>query len=270
MIRIESTALTALPGLAHGFFGHGAMSPAQIAERSQLGQKAQRHSETPGSSALMAEVDAALDKERDLDRIAKALDVPVGHLMNLQQVHGPRAIHAVAPWGMDLPEADGLVTAVPGLALVIQTADCAPVLLADAEAGLIGAFHAGWRGAAAGIADRTIAEMLGQGAELGRMTAAIGPMIRQRNYQVGRDMRDAFLAEAPDGERFFAGDPEPGKYRFDLPGFLTKTLTDIGIGHVEDCGICTYAQEAEFASYRRATRQGTAKGARNLSAIVLR
>lgn len=191
-------------------------------------------------------------------------------LVGLFQVHGPEAIVVDEPWGNDArPQADALVTRRRGIALGIVTADCAPVLFVDAEAGVIGAAHAGWRGALAGVLEATVAAMERLGAARGRIAAAIGPTIRQPSYEVAADMHDAVLAADPAHACFFVDGEQAGRWRFDLPGFCAKALARAGIGHVSDLGLDTYAEPGRFFSYRRATHERAGPIGHQLSAIAL-
>ncbi len=201
-------------------------------------------------------------------RARAALGGPV--LVGLFQVHGPAVVVLDEPWGDDArPRADALVTRRRGVALGIVTADCAPVLFLDAEAGVIGAAHAGWRGAAAGVLEATVAAMERLGAARARIAAAIGPTIRQPSYEVAADMRDAVLAADPAHARFFAAADRPDRWRFDLAGFCRAALTRAGIARVTDLGLDTYAEPARFFSYRRATHEGAGPIGHQLSAIAL-
>jgi YfiH family protein len=201
-------------------------------------------------------------------RARRALGGPT--LVGLFQVHGADVVTVDEPWHDDArPRADALVTRRRGIALGIVTADCAPVLLLDAEAGVIGAAHAGWRGALAGVLEATVAAMEQLGASPGRITAAIGPTIRQTSYEVAADLRDAVLAADPAHARFFADGDRPGRWRFDLPGFCAAQLARAGITRVIDLGLDTYAEPERFFSYRRATHQGAGPIGHQLSAIAL-
>ena len=164
-------------------------------------------------------------------------------------------------------EGDGLVTAEPGVALGILTADCTPVLFADAQARVIGAAHAGWKGAAGGVLEATIAAMEKLGAKPARLVAAIGPTISQANYEVGQDLHDRF---GGDDARFFVPADRPGHFRFDLPGYVAQRLKKAGVTAVSDLALCTYPPENGLFSYRRATHRGEADYGRELSAIMLR
>lgn len=190
--------------------------------------------------------------------------MPGAPLLLANQVHSARVVEA-ADWGDTPPEADAIVTDRPGWLLGVVTADCAPVLLADAGTGVIGAAHAGWRGAVGGVLENTVDAMVTLGASRQAITAAIGPTIAQPSYEVDAVMRDCFPAEA---HRFFAPGA-PGHWQFDLPGYVATRLAAAGIGSVEDLAEDTYAQEARFYSFRRATHRGEPTGGRQTSVIGL-
>ncbi|WP_299814507.1 peptidoglycan editing factor PgeF [uncultured Jannaschia sp.] len=195
-------------------------------------------------------------------RVAEAMGGP---LHGVHQVHSAEAV--VATDAAARSRADAIVTDRPGCVLSILTADCAPVLFCDAEAGVIGAAHAGWRGALGGVIEAAIAAMETLGASAGAMRAAIGPTISQRAYEVGPEFLDTFEAEAPEAMRFFANGAN-GRYRFDLPGFALQRLRRAGVD-AEWTGHCTYSDPARFYSYRRTTHAGEADYGRLISAIVL-
>lgn len=188
----------------------------------------------------------------------------------LFQVHGVAVVRAAVAWSDgERPRADAAVTDRPGLALSVVTADCAPVLLADARAGVVGAAHAGWRGAALGILEETVKAMEALGAERGRISAAIGPSIRQASYQVGDDMRDAVLQADDAAAILFRPDTEPGRWRFDLQGLCRSRLVRAGVGTVDDLGLDTCTDEARFFSYRRTTLSGGGPLGHQISVIGL-
>jgi polyphenol oxidase len=187
-------------------------------------------------------------------RVARSLDTDPNRLLGLTQVHGTHVVTAVEPWEAGQGQkADAMVTAQPGLALGIVTADCAPVLFADAEAQIVGATHAGWRGAVAGVLEATIAAMGALGAEPGRITAVVGPCIAQASYEVGPDLRDAVLAHAAADSAFFVPGRRQDRWQFDLPGYCAARLRAAGVGHVIVTGFDTLAEEDRFFSYRRRT-----------------
>lgn len=201
-------------------------------------------------------------------RVAEAMGAAPAALVGVHQVHSATALAVAAPFAGTPPRADGVVTATPGLVLTVLTADCQPVLLADREAGVIGAAHAGWRGTLDGVLEATLDAMEGIGARRGRTVAVIGPTISQRNYEVGPDFLDSFLAEDPQNARFFANGTGD-RMLFDLPGFGLHRLRAAGVGQAEWCGHCTYADPARFYSYRRASHAGEADYGRLISAIRL-
>jgi hypothetical protein len=203
-------------------------------------------------------------------RMAAALGVAPERFLTCYQIHSPDVVVATAPWsGGARPRADAIVTTVPELAIGISTADCGPVLLADAQAGVIGAAHAGWRGALGGVTDATIAAMEKLGATRENIVAALGPMIRQNNYETGVDLRDRFLAADSANSRFFRAAGREAHFMFDLAAYVTARLATAGIGAIEDVGACTYADAAKFFSYRRMTHCGEADYGRHVNAIVL-
>jgi YfiH family protein len=189
-------------------------------------------------------------------RVARALGVPEGRLVGLHQVHGKAVATVTEPWAPgDGPKADGMVTAVPGIALGVVTADCGPVLFADSTKGIVGAAHAGWRGAVAGILEAVVAAMVALGAEPGRIAAVIGPCIRQASYEVAADMRGAVLARDRGDERFFTpGRPE--RWHFDLAGYCAARLGAAGVGSVAVTPGDTAAEPERFFSHRRRTLSG--------------
>lgn len=200
-------------------------------------------------------------------RVASAMGVAPGALVGVHQVHSADVVSVSAP--LATPErADALVTATPGLVLTVLTADCQPVLFADPGAGVIGAAHAGWRGALDGVLEATVDAMEALGARRGQITAVIGPTISQRAYEVGQDFMDAFLTEDAGYDRFFCGGPN-GKPMFDLPGFGLHRLREAGVGHAEWTRHCTYSDPEQFYSYRRTTHLGEADYGRLISAIRL-
>ena len=200
-------------------------------------------------------------------RIAAAFGVDPTHLVGVHQVHSPHAVFIDAPWSGERPHADALVTTTPGLALSILTADCAPVLLADKQAGVIGAAHAGWKGAIGGGLEATVALMRERGAR--DISAAIGPCIHQASYEVGPDFEARFVDGDGANARFF----ELGKgdrRHFDLPGFCASRLEAAGIKHIDILPLDTCALEDRFHSNRRAVLQKAGDYGRNCAAIALR
>lgn len=205
--------------------------------------------------------------EENRRRAADAV-LPGAPLVTCHQVHGADCIRVNAPFA-DRPHADALVTDRPGLALGILTADCAPVLLADAAAGVVGAAHAGWKGAIGGVTDATVAAMERLGAQRERIAAAIGPCIARPSYEVNEDFRRRFEAEDPANERFFA-DARAGHAQFDLEAYVMHRLASAGIRRIEALGLDTYADEDRFFSYRRATHRGEPDYGRQIAIIGLK
>ncbi|MGR3490928.1 MAG: peptidoglycan editing factor PgeF [Shimia sp.] len=197
-------------------------------------------------------------------RVEEEIGVPHGALVTVHQVHSPDVVTVKAPGRSDV-RADGLVTDRPGLALGILTADCEPVLFADAEAQVIGAAHAGWKGAIGGVLEATVDRMEALGADRSRIQALIGPSISQRAYEVGPDFMDTFLAEDPDTARFFAGGRED-RVQFDLPSYGLSRLRAAGVS-AEWTGHCTYSDPARFYSYRRSVHRKEADYGRLISVI---
>ncbi|MCQ3942195.1 MAG: peptidoglycan editing factor PgeF [Alphaproteobacteria bacterium] len=203
-------------------------------------------------------------------RMARMLEVEPANFVTAYQVHSAVAVVAEAPWDAQArPKADAIVTRVPGLAIGVTTADCGPVLLADETARVIGAAHAGWRGALSGVLESTIEAMLSLGADRARIVAVLGPMIRQPNYEVGGDLIDTFAAAERDSAAFFKPGARPGHSLFDLPGFIAMRLRRAGIGQIEDLGHCTYADAERFYSYRRSQHRAEPDYGRHVNAIVL-
>lgn len=241
-----------LPGIAHGFFGNqGGVSEGLYASLNC----------GPGSRDDPARV------AENRRRLTAAL-APDSELITLAQIHSP-IVHTIGRDWQGRPEGDGLVTALPGRALGIQTADCTPVLFADAEARVIGAAHAGWKGALGGVLEAVITAMESLGARRTRIAAAIGPTIGQANYEVGGEFRDRFVEADPANARFFIPSDKPGHFRFDLPAYAATRLAGAGIGDITDLRLCTYPPENGFFSFRRTTHRGEPDYGRQISAIVL-
>jgi len=254
-MMFKSPSLAAIDGMGHGFFTRlGGVSEGIYASLNC----------GPGSN------DEAANVTENRARIERALGAEPGKLVSVYQKHTNTAVVAKKPWTKDkMPEADAIVTSTPGLAIGILTADCAPVLLCDPEARVIGAAHAGWRGAKLGIAEATVEAMTGLGAQPERIRAAIGPAISQGAYEVGHDYREQFLADEPDSEAFFIIDEGSGEPHFDLPGYVAQRLARAGVGEVVDLGFCTYYDETRLFSYRRSQHHGEDDYGRQISAIVL-
>jgi YfiH family protein len=194
---------------------------------------------------------------------------PGARLVTVHQVHSPHAVFAAAPWPDDArPHADAIVTNRPGLALGILTADCAPILFADAKAGVIGAAHAGWKGAFGGVVDSTLAAMEKLGAQRGDITAAIGPAIARKSYEVDEGFLRRFVEANPENDRFFSPGRD-GHHQFDLEGYVAARLAAAGVGRVEALGLDTYSDPERFFSYRRATHRDEPTYGRQIALIAL-
>ena len=254
MITVD--LLTALPGIRHAFFTReGGVSTGVFA-------------------SLNCGLRTSDDPKRVADNRARAmarLGIEPDALATARQVHGAGVAVVERPWGPDLPpEADGLACRSPGIALGILTADCAPVLLADAGAGVIGAAHAGWRGALNGVVEETVATMEKLGARRPKIVAAIGPCIAQQSYEVGPEFPGSFLAMDAANTRFFRPGARDGHSLFDLAGFVADRLSASGIVLVHPSGGDTAAEADRFFSYRRARLEGEKTFGLGLSAIALK
>jgi len=252
LVNLCPVTSPSLDGVAHGFFTRVGGASTGVFAGLNCGS---------GSTDL-AEV-VALNRAR----VADAMGVNVQALVGVQQVHSSDVVVVNRP-GTDRPRADALVTAVEGLALSVLTADCQPVLFADRNVGVIGAAHAGWRGALDGVLEATLDAMEGLGAKRSRISAVIGPSISQRAYEVGQEFLERFMDEDPDSARFFINGTAD-KYQFDLVGHGLSRLRAAGVGDAQWTGHCTYSDPARFYSYRRATHLGEADYGRMIAAIRL-
>lgn len=239
-----------LDGVTHGFFTREGGASTGVFAGLNCG----------GGSSDQAEV-VAMNRAR----VANAMGVEA--LVGVHQVHSATAVTVDGP-SAERPRADALVTATPGVALSILTADCQPVLFADAEAGVVGAAHAGWKGALDGVLEATVDAMEALGADRTRMRAVIGPSISQRAYEVGQEFLERFMDEDAGSARFFVNGAD-GKYQFDLVGFGLARLRAAGVGEAEWTGHCTYSEPTRFFSYRRATHLGEADYGRLIASIRL-
>lgn len=252
---IQFSCLNDLPNLRHGFLDRRDGTSTGIYTSLNCG---------PGSDDDPAKVTE--NRERALARAG----LPAGSLVTAYQVHSAEVRFVDQKWPEDnRPKIDGMVTTRPGISLGILTADCAPVLFADPEAGIIGAAHAGWRGAITGVIEATVKLMEEQGARIERIRAAIGPTIAQRSYEVGAEFPALFLAENASNERWFVPGRRAGHYQFDLKGYLEQKLRMLGLGAVEVAPHDTCAEEQLFFSYRRSTLRGEPDYGRQLSVIGL-
>ena len=250
---MEVNRAVCLGMLPHGFLGRrGGISDGDLAGLN-VGY---------GSNDERTAIDE--NRRRAIDAVMSGAELATVH-----QVHSAEAVHVEHAWPQhERPHADAMVTDRSNVLLGILTADCAPVLFADAEAGVIGAAHAGWRGALAGVTDATIAAMERLGARRDHIHAAIGPCIAQPSYEVDQEFRDRFIADEPDNRRFFVEGPA-GKPHFDLEDYVVHRLIAAGIGEVEALNLDTYADSDRFYSFRRATHRGEADYGRQVSLIGL-
>ncbi|VAV90014.1 FIG00003370: Multicopper polyphenol oxidase [hydrothermal vent metagenome] len=231
----RSGLLDEQPGLVHGFYG---MAAAPVPYAAQL------------------------------EYVAEQLSMPVQKMIEVEQVHSAKVRMVGAPWAVGPPKADAMVSNRKGLALVLKTADCAPVLLVDPQAGVIGAVHAGWRGALEGILQQTVLHMGFLGAKPERIVASIGPCIAQSSYEVGEDFQQVFLQKDASNIQFFS--QQPGDQpRFDLGGYCQQQLAIAGIFASELVCLDTFAVKNQFFSYRRACKAGESDYGRNISVICL-
>jgi YfiH family protein len=250
---VTASALAALQGIAHGFFSREGGVSSGLYESLNCG---------------LGSRDARDNVIRNRALVTAQLGVAPDCLLTLYQIHSPVIVRVNENWSGQGPQADGMVTRKHGLALGILTADCTPILFADPKAGVIGACHAGWKGALAGVAQATIAAMIAEGAERTHIVAAIGPTIRQRAYEVGAEFRARFLDADGANAAWFRQGITPDKFLFDLPGYLKGHLQAAGITTTDDVQVCTYGDDRYF-SYRRTTHRGEADYGRNISAIAL-
>jgi len=217
-------------------------------------------------------IGSADDRERVMEnraRVSRWFALAPDRLATLHQVHSPEVqIVTMANW-QDRPKADGMVTRQPGIVLGVLAADCGPVLFADPQAGVIGAAHAGWRGALDGVLEATVDAMERLGAVRGRIVACLGPSISQDNYEVGPEFIDRFLARDPDHARWFRTSDRSGHAMFDLRGLSLARLAKAGL-RAEKIDACTYIDEARWYSYRRTTHRAEPDYGRQISAIALR
>jgi polyphenol oxidase len=203
-------------------------------------------------------------------RMAAALGVSADRLVTPYQIHSPNVVVAEEPWTPEnRPHADAIVTRIPRLAIGVSTADCGPLLFADGKASVVGAAHAGWRGAFTGVIEATVSAMEQLGADRGRIIAALGPTIRQPNYEVGPEFVERFIAADAANARFFTPSRRADHAMFDLTGYIAARVAHTGIAQFEDLGLCTYAEPERFFSYRRTTLRGEPDYGRHVNAIAL-
>ncbi|SMY05922.1 peptidoglycan editing factor PgeF [Flavimaricola marinus] len=242
----------ALSPLRHGFFGRSGGASSGVFSGLNCGYGSSDQKEAIGINRA---------------RVAEAMGVSPEALAGVHQIHSADVV-TVTDVREERPPADAMVTATPGVALSVLTADCAPVLFADKDAGVIGAAHSGWKGALGGVLEATIEAMEALGADRDGIAVVIGPTISQRAYEVGPEFLDAFLAEDHEAARFFANG-EGDRMQFDLPGFALWRLRTAGVGHAEWTRHCTYSEPSRFFSYRRTTHAREADYGRLIAAIRL-
>jgi polyphenol oxidase len=251
---IASPALAALPGLRHAFFSRdGGVSQGIYA----------------GLNGGVGSNDDPAHVAENRRRMAAALGVAPERFLTLYQIHSPDVVIAETPWeSAARPKADALVTRTPGLAIGVTAADCGPVLFVDPEARVIGAAHAGWKGALTGVLESTLDAMERLGAARDRIIAAIGPLIRQASYEVGDEFVARFAAADANHAQFFVAAARPGHGMFDLAGFIRMRLDNAGVSTIDDIGIDTYPDE-RFFSYRRSVHRAEPDYGRHVHAIAL-
>ena len=252
-MTLGSPLLSAIPALRHAFFSReGGVSEGIYA----------------GLNGGLGSHDVAASVAENRRRMAQQMGVTPEHFLSVHQIHSPDAVVATGPWQGDKPRADALVTRTEGIALGVTAADCGPILLVDPTVRVIGAAHAGWKGALTGVLESTIDAMEKLGAERGGIVAAIGPLIRQPSYEVGPEFVERFLdADAENGVFFLPGERD-GHAMFDLAGFIRMRLENAGVLMIDDTGIDTYSDE-RFYSYRRSVHRGETDYGRHVHAIAL-
>jgi YfiH family protein len=253
MLVLKDALLAEVPGVRHAFFTRQGGVSTGVYDSLNVG---------------VGSKDDAEAVQENRARAAVELGVELSHMLTVYQIHSNIAVTAPGPFA-ERPEADGIVTKTPGLACGALSADCAPILLADGEARVVAAAHAGWKGALGGIVAATVQGMVAAGARRERIVAAVGPCIGPASYEVGEEFLDRFSLEAPGSERFFTAGRAPGKHQFDLPGFVLQRLAEAGVERAGWTGFDTCADENLFFSNRRTFLRGESDYGRLLSAIVL-
>jgi len=251
---VSSDVMSAIPGVRHAFFTReGGVSDGIYA----------------GLNGGLGSNDEPANVRENRRRMALHLGVAPEHFISLHQIHSPDVVVATGPWdGPVRPKADALVTATPNLAIGVTTADCGPILFVDPEPRVIGAAHAGWKGALTGVLESTIQAMEELGAERGRIVAAIGPLIRQPSYEVGAEFVTRFLDDDAGYAMFFLPSEREGHAMFDLAGFIRMRLEKAGVLLIDDLGLDTYADE-RFFSYRRSVHRREPDYGRHVHAIMI-
>lgn len=253
-MTFDSSLLSAIPGLRHAFFTRdGGVSSGIYA----------------GLNGGLGSNDDPQNVAENRRRMAERMGVTPHHFLSAHQIHSPDAVIASGPWaGASRPRADAIVTRTEGIAIGVTAADCGPILLVDPTARVIGAAHAGWKGALTGILESTIEAMEKLGAERGGMVAAIGPMIRQQSYEVGSEFVERFIDAEADHAVFFLPSTREGHAMFDLAGFIRMRLENAGVLMIDDVGADTYSDE-RFFSYRRSVHRKEPDYGRHVHAIAL-
>jgi polyphenol oxidase len=253
-MKLESPLLSAVPGLRHAFFSRdGGVSEGIYA----------------GLNGGVGSNDDPANVAENRRRMAEQMGVTTEHFLTVFQVHSPDVVVASAPWGTSSrPRADALVTRTEGLAIGVTAADCGPILLVDPNARVIGAAHAGWKGALSGIVESTVEAMEKLGAERADIVAAVGPLIRQPSYEVGNEFVERFLDADAENALFFLPATREGHAMFDLAGFIRARLENAGVPVIDDIGVDTYSDQ-RFFSYRRSVHRGEPDYGRHVHAIVL-
>ena len=251
---VSSDVMSAIPGLRHAFFTReGGVSDGIYA----------------GLNGGLGSSDVPENVRENRRRMAAHLGVTPEQLLSLHQIHSPDVVTASGPWdGPVRPKADAIVTATPNLAIGVTTADCGPILFVDPDKRVVGAAHAGWKGALTGVLESTLQAMEELGAERGRIIAAIGPLIRQPSYEVGAEFVTRFADDDAEHARFFLPSTRDGHAMFDLAGFIRMRLEKAGVPLIDDLGLDTYADE-RFFSYRRSVHRNEPDYGRHVHAIML-
>ena len=252
---LQSASLAALANIRHGFFTRtGGVSQGVYASL----------------NGGVGSNDAPEQVAENRARMAQSLGIAPERFLTPYQIHSPEVVVADRPWTAETrPRADAVVTREPGLAIGVSTADCGPLLFADAKARVIGAAHAGWRGAFTGVIDGTVAAMEKLGAERADIAVTLGPTISQPNYEVGAEFVERFLAADADNARFFKDSIRADHAMFDLNGYIAARIKRAGVVKFEDLGLCTYADPQRFYSFRRATHLSEPDYGRHINAIAL-
>ena len=248
-----SSLLAAIPGLRHAFFTREGGVSGGVYE---------------GLNGGLGSNDDPACVAENRRRMAEQMGVAPERLLSVHQIHSPDVVVATGPWQGDKPRADALVTSTEGIAIGVTAADCGPILFADAAARVIGAAHAGWKGALTGVLESTIDAMEKLGADRSGIVAAIGPLIRQHSYEVGSEFVERFLDADAENGVFFIPSNRAGHSMFDLAGFIRMRLENAGVLMIDDTGVDTYSDE-RFFSYRRSVHRKEADYGRHVHAIAL-